>query len=114
MYVVETAQGVQKTFNVELLKLYTTNLNNGQRRVFNASSSSTSGAADDDDNEELLATVEYIVKHRVNSDGTVQWLVKWVGSDELTWESLDSFVDVTKQWADYNRTNKLVVDCCAH
>ena len=113
-YVVETAQGVQKTFNVELLKLYTTNLNNGQRRVFNASSSSTSGAADDDDKEELLATVEHIVRHRVNSDGTVQWLVKWVGSDELTWESLDSFVDVTKQWADYNRTNKLVVDCCAH
>ena len=38
------------------------------------------------------AEVEKIVKHRVQPDGTVQFLTKWVGDDLATWEPVGNFI----------------------
>ena len=59
---------------------------------------------------EPLHTVERILNHRTLSSGTLQWLVKWSGSDQPTWEPSDAFVDVTAQLTKYNAQLRIVVD----
>ena len=43
--------------------------------------------------------------------GVRQWLVKWTGTDQQSWEPAESFVDVIAPWARYNRAHSIVVDC---
>ena len=94
-----------KRLNVSLLKPYIESLEGFPYSLkFSVSSSSPAEA-------EPLHTVERIIKHRTLPSGALQWLVKWSGSGQPTWESADSFVDVTTQWAQYNRDHAIVVDC---
>ena len=105
VYEVECEGGVMKRLNVSLLKPYIESLEGFPYSLkFSVSSSSPAEA-------EPLHTVERIIKHRTLPSGALQWLVKWSGSGQPTWESADSFVDVTTQWAQYNRDHAIVVDC---
>ena len=108
-YVVDVGSGSHKTYNVELLKSCSIGLELVKKLSYTEPLNSGSSA----DDSEPLAKVERIVKHRVNDNGSVQWLVKWHGSSQLTWEPVDNFVDVTEPWADYNRQHHVKVDCCA-
>ena len=108
-YVVDLGFGSHKTYNVELLKSCSIGLELVKKLSYTEPLNSGFSA----DDSEPLAKVERIVKHRVNDNGSVQWLVKWHGSSQLTWEPVDNFVDVTEPWADYNRQHHVKVNCCA-
>ena len=46
--------------------------------------------------------VEKILRHRCNSTGRLEFLVKWKGYDDLTWEPLMNFIHrYSKDWRDY-------------
>ena len=52
--------------------------------------------------------VEKILGHRINSKTkSLEWKVKWKGSDNVTWENVSSFIgDVQLDWLKYNREKK--------
>lgn len=54
------------------------------------------------------AEVEKIVKHRVQPDGTVQFLTKWVGDDLATWEPVGNFIHrYSSEFVKYARDQQL-------
>ena len=54
------------------------------------------------------AEVEKIVKHRVQPDGTVQFLTKWVGEDLATWEPVGNFIHrYSSEFVKYARDQRL-------
>ena len=53
--------------------------------------------------------VEKILKHR-QKDGRLQWLVKWKGHKQQTWEYAEQFVGHTQSdWKEYNQKHNIAV-----
>ena len=100
---VDLANVKSKMFNVSLLKPHHSP-SNGTTLEFTVSS-----APDPDDKPEVV--VEQITRHRRSPSGELEWEVHW-SDNEVTWERMDSFLDVTAQWLQYNRDHKVSVDCC--
>jgi len=55
--------------------------------------------------------VEKIFKHRLNKFGKLEFLVKWKGFEDLTWEPLMNFLHrYSKDWRDYVASKNLKFD----
>jgi hypothetical protein len=55
--------------------------------------------------------VERILRHRVNKFGKLEFLVKWKGYDDITWEPLMNFIHrYSKDWKEYVAQKNLKFD----
>ena len=106
VFEVELDRGTVKRLIVSLLKPYGAPVSDG----FGYSVKFSVSPSLPTDSEPLFK-VERILDHRTLPSGVRQWLVKWCGSEQHTWEPVGSFVDVTAPWAKYNRERSIAVDC---
>ena len=55
--------------------------------------------------------VDKILKHRFNRNGKLEFLVKWKGYTDFTWEPLMNFIHrYSKDWRDYVASKNLKFD----
>ena len=106
VFEIELDRGTVKRLNASLLKPYVVPVSEGFGYSVKVSVSHSLPT-----DSEPLFKVERILDHRTLPSGVRQWLVKWCGSEQHTWEPVGSFVDVTAPWAKYNRERSIVVDC---
>ena len=59
---------------------------------------------DPEPSNEKLWVVEKIIDHRDKRNGTKEYLVKWSGFDERTWEPEENLVQCSKAKSDYFQT----------
>ena len=56
-------------------------------------------------------TVDSILKHRKKKDGSLEFLTKWEGSDETTWEPIECFImRLNTDWYHYCKEKGLKID----